>query len=219
LWAELLDSQASAYEALIAQWTDSSRDGLSCTLRTRESSTRNWLGWMKLAVGWSSWFTSSSQAADIPLHNRDSQASTVQQGDSQLRPTPATDIEQADGVSTQRPNELFVLFAFQGARLGLEVAEIDADENVNDQRFFHHLRTRYREKIGVFRYWLSPWRLNHCDLALVHPPVILWKSFLLTDNSLKRCREIDSCLLKMTFPLTNAINTHQDPLRQDYHII
>jgi hypothetical protein len=64
-------------------------------------------------------------------------------------------------------NKLYVLFAVQGARHTLELAQIHISSNTDDGTFFGELKLKYRELRGFWRYWLSIWQMRYCDFVKV----------------------------------------------------
>jgi hypothetical protein len=51
----------------------------------------------------------------------------------------------------------------------LGLAQI-AVQMYRDDQFFHELRLRYNELLGILRRCLSIWSYSHCDLVKVYKP-------------------------------------------------
>jgi hypothetical protein len=73
-------------------------------------------------------------------------------------------------IKPNTANELFVLFGVDCAGRTLEFDQIDVTKQ-DDGIFFRDLKKKYRELRGFWRYWLSVWRLNHCDFVQVGSPL------------------------------------------------
>ena len=91
---------------------------------------------------------------------------------SQNTPTtqgPQTREQQAPNtaISVQGNNQSVVLFGVKGPRITLELAQIDTVKHSKDNLFFLTLRQEYKQRRGKLRYWLSVWRLSHCDFVKV----------------------------------------------------
>jgi hypothetical protein len=74
-------------------------------------------------------------------------------------------------VNSSVTDELFVLFGVDCAGRTPEFDQIDVTKQ-DDGISFQDLRKKYRELRGFWRYWLSVWRLNHCDFVQVGNPFI-----------------------------------------------
>ena len=72
-----------------------------------------------------------------------------------------------NGILMPQLNELRVLFAIQGSRQTLELAQIDTVKHTQDDSFFSQMKEDYKEHRGFFRYWLSFWRFRHCTFVKV----------------------------------------------------
>lgn len=70
-------------------------------------------------------------------------------------------------ISLGGVNESVVLFGVKGPRITLELAQIDAVKHGKDNLFFLNLREEYKQRRGRLRYWLSVWKLSHCDFVKV----------------------------------------------------
>jgi len=64
-------------------------------------------------------------------------------------------------------NSLFILFAVKGTRKTIDLVNIDTKNHASDRRLFEELKIEYKKTRGFWRYWLSVWRLHHCDFVKV----------------------------------------------------
>lgn len=72
------------------------------------------------------------------------------------------------GIRMPDPSRAFVFFGVKGSRRTLELAQIDTNQVSDDSLFFANMKREYKTLRGRLRYWLSIWRLSHCDFVKVN---------------------------------------------------
>lgn len=96
-----------------------------------------------------------------PQHSQTRNTSTTQEAQTnQQQPTNTA-------INVQGTSQSVVLLGVKGPRITLELAQIDTIKNGKDNLFFWSLKQQYKQHRGSVRYWLSIWRLNHCDFVKV----------------------------------------------------
>lgn len=97
-----------------------------------------------------------------PQHSQTRDTSTTQEAQTnQQQPT-------ITAINVQGTSQSVVLLGVKGSRITLELAQIDTTKNGKDNLFFRTLKQQYKQHRGSVRYWLSIWRLNHCDFVKVN---------------------------------------------------
>ncbi len=90
-----------------------------------------------------------------------------------------TSQQQAPQIGIRMPDSsrAFVFFGVKGSRRTLELAQIDTIQVNDDSLFFAGMKREYKTLPGGLRYWLSIWRLSHCDFVKVKVPNALTTKF------------------------------------------
>ncbi|PVH88843.1 hypothetical protein DL98DRAFT_158071 [Cadophora sp. DSE1049] len=174
LWTELPRFTAEKLQALVRGKPPSTQSPHLCAKRSRNTPTVYARIIQAAGLAQSSTGTSSS----APSSNAATTTTGIQVN--QLGPTgprrPAASplatgpsVSGGQGIqvniNTGTVSELFVLFGVKGSRRTLELAQIDVSKHKEDSIFFQDLRREYRHQRGFWRYWLSVWKLRHCDFV------------------------------------------------------
>ena len=111
----------------------------------------------------------SSSSQDPPASNVDGSTPRSWTQNTSITRKVQTRQQQAShtAIIVQGNNQSVVLFGVKGSRITLELAQIDAVKYGKDNLFFLNLREEYKQRRGRLRYWLSVWRLSHCDFVKV----------------------------------------------------
>ncbi len=70
-------------------------------------------------------------------------------------------------VNVQGTMQSVILFGVRGRRITLELAQIDTLTHSRDDLLFWTLKQQYKQRRGSLRFWLSIWKLSHCDFVKV----------------------------------------------------
>lgn len=97
-----------------------------------------------------------------PADSRTQDTSTTTRG-SQTSQLPDTNTT----INVRDTNQSVILLGVKGSRITLELAQIDTIKYGRDDIFFRTLKRQYKQCRGSLRYWLSIWRLSHCDFVKV----------------------------------------------------
>lgn len=111
--------------------------------------------------------SSSSQNSPVSIINRNTPKSSTQNTSTTQRVQARQQQAPHNAISVQGVDQSVVLFGIKGPRITLELAQIDAVKHGTDNLFFLNLREEYKQRRGRLRYWLSIWRLSHCDFVKV----------------------------------------------------
>ena len=73
----------------------------------------------------------------------------------------------------QGTGQAVVLFGVKGPGITLKLARIETGNYRRDDIFFWTMKQRFKQCRRSLRYWLSIWRLSHCDFVKVDPQSML----------------------------------------------
>ena len=76
-------------------------------------------------------------------------------------------------VNVQGTMQSVILLGVRGRRITLELAQIDTLKHSRDNLLFWTLKQQYKQRRGSLRFWLSIWKLSHCDFVKVVSSSIL----------------------------------------------
>ena len=183
LWTEVCDAHADVIKYVIAHRSSVNREAHLCARRQRKGEGCNFRDRMLDGIrsaapstpDQSGWSGSSLTAPTIIQGQQTRSTGQVPQaGTSQQSSKPHRTVtiqQQAPQIGIQMPaaSGAVVFFGVQGSRRTLELAQIDTSQHSEDSLFFASMKREYRALRGKLRYWLSIWRLSHCDFVKVNP--------------------------------------------------
>jgi len=174
------DAHADVLNHIIGQRSSVNQQAHLCARRQRKG--RNfWASMLEgfksaafSAIGQSGRSGSGSIAPPVAQGQQTRSAGHIPQASaSQQTPKPhgaMTSQQQAPqiGIRMPDPSRAFVFFGVKGSRRTLELAQIDTSQVNDDSLFFASVKREYKTLRGGLRYWLSIWRLSHCDFVKVN---------------------------------------------------
>lgn len=120
-------------------------------------SVRQWYG--------SSGTSSAGPSAGVRISSTNVSTTEGDQSPLEIRPDDQHKLQTS--IHMPGTEQLVILFGVKGARLTLELAQINTLRYDQDHIFFHHLREQHKDLRGWLRHWFSFWRLSHCDYVKV----------------------------------------------------
>ena len=124
-------------------------------------------------------------------------------------------------INVRDTNQSVILLGVKGSRITLELAQIDTIKYGRDDLFFWTLKRQYKQCRGSLRYWLSIWRLSHCDFVKVSRLSEHVEAFsTLTSASSRRYGRMQSYAEAKIYPriqCTSMIRGHRMPITRPSH--